>query len=217
MNKTGTIGFGGICYGLFVDMNNTLYCSLQSVHRVVTKSLYNSTAAMVTVAGTGSSGSLPNKLNNPYGIFVDIDLSLYVADGFNDRIQRFTPGKVNATTVAGNGSSSTFPIRYPSAIALDADGNLFIADGGQHRIVVSGPNGFRCVVACSGVSGSAADHLSSPRAISFDSYGNMYVAEQMNNRIQKFNLALNSCGKHTNETFRVIFPLLSRRVFCIKH
>jgi hypothetical protein len=46
------------------------------------------------------------------------------------------------------------------------------------------------------MNGSAANQLSMPRHLSFDSYGNIFVVDGYNNRIQKFLLATNSCGKY---------------------
>ncbi len=183
------------CYGLFVDINDTLYCSLRYVHQVVTKSLDSHSNITIIVAGNGTAGSASNMINNPEGIFVDINFDLYVADYNNSRIQLFKSGQLNATTVAGNESSnSTITLLHPSGIVLDADGYLFIVDSGNNRIVGSGPNGFRCVAGCSGI-GSASNQLYYPRTLSFDSYGNMFVTDWENSRIQKFLLSTNSCGK----------------------
>ena len=41
------------------------------------------------------------------GIFVDINLDLYVADYYNHRIQLFRLGELNGITVAGNTSLNT--------------------------------------------------------------------------------------------------------------
>jgi hypothetical protein len=147
------------------------------------------------VAGTGVQGSTSNMLYLPRGIFVDINFDLYVADCYNNRIQLFSLGQLNATTIAGNESTSpTITLYHPSGIVLDGDNYLFIVDQGNNRIVGSGPNGFRCLVGCSG-SGSASDQLNNPWSLSFDSYGNMFVTDQSNNRIQKFLSLNNSLGK----------------------
>ena len=184
------------CRGLFVDMNNTLYCSMMSLDQVVAVSLRDPMHRLSIVAGTGCSGSLPDRLSHPYGIFVDLNISLYVADSDNHRIQRFDFGQSNATTVAGNGASGTITLLHPTDIVLDGDGYVFIVDNGYHRIIGSGPHGFRCVAACSGVAGSAPNQLNSPPSMSFDSYGNIWVTEYSNTRIQKFILNNDSCGEH---------------------
>ena len=64
----------------------------------------------------------------PTESFVDISFDLYVADSVNNRIQRFSSGQMNATTVAGNGTSGTIFLKTPMDILLDGDGYLFIVD-----------------------------------------------------------------------------------------
>ncbi|CAF4359761.1 unnamed protein product, partial [Adineta steineri] len=151
------------CEGLFVDINNTLYCSMYGHHQVVKRSLINSVIDSNHVAaGTGIQGSDPNQLNQPHGIFVDANLDLYVADFANDRVQLFQSGKSNGITVAGSTSlNPTIKLSYPSGVVLDAEIYLFIADQFNHRIVGSGLNGFRCLVGCYGV-GSQSNQLNNP-------------------------------------------------------
>ena len=192
-----TTDIGGLCHGLFVDFNDTLYCSLYEQHRVVTKSLIDDLDIVVTVAGNGSAGAGAYMLAGPIGIFVDGNFFLYVADSVNDRIQRFASGQINGTTVAGNKSSKPISLNRPRGVALDARNYLYIADSDNHRIIGFGPNGFRCIAGCTGSPGSAADQLNSPRSLSFDSYGNIFVADTNNSRIQKFEFDVTSCGKTT--------------------
>jgi glucose/arabinose dehydrogenase len=73
-------------------------------------------------------------LNSPYGIFVDVNFDLYIADNKNNRIQLFKSGHLNGTTVAGDNTISS-ELWEPSDIVLDADGYLFIADSGNNRII----------------------------------------------------------------------------------
>jgi DNA-binding beta-propeller fold protein YncE len=112
-------------------------------------------------------------------------------------------GQLNATTVAGNQTAGTITLSCPTGIVLDADGHLFITDFSNNRIVGSGPNGFRCIAGCTGVSGAAADQLYYPRGLSFDSYGNIYVADGYNYRIQKFLLATNAFGKLYHKRYKL--------------
>jgi hypothetical protein len=188
------------CWDLFVDISNTLYCSMADIHQVVTKSLNSGSNAFTIVAGTGSAGSNSNMLYNPYGIFVDTNFDLYVADFSNSRIQLFRSGQLTGTTIAGSTSlTTTITLNGPTGIVLDADNYLFIVDQDNHRIVGSGPNGFLCLFGCSG-GGSASNQLLYPWSLSFDSYGNMFVTDYDNNRIQKFILLNNTYGKY----FKVI-------------
>ena len=204
VNETiGTVfmNITAFCGGIFVDIYDFFYCAHSPSNQVLKKPVDGDNNSSVIVAGNGIAGSAPHMLNGPYGIFVDLDLSLYVTDFTNNRVQLFRPGQVNATTLAGNGAPDTIALYYPIAIILDADGYLFIAEYGNHRIVRSGPNGFRCIVACTGTTGAAANQLYQPRALSFDSYGNLYVADETNNRIQTFSLVKNDCGKFLRPRF----------------
>ena len=184
------------CYGLFVDMNETLYCSMFNHHQVVKKSLNDSEMKSIAVAaGKGSAGSTFSDLYRPVGVFVDVNFDLYVADCGNDRIQRFQQGGSNGITVAGDGSiNPTINLRCPSGIVLDAQKYLFIVDNGNHRIVGSSLNGFRCLVGCYG-GGSQSNKLFRPSSFNFDRSGNIFVADQENNRIQKFEHLNKTCGK----------------------
>jgi DNA-binding beta-propeller fold protein YncE len=186
---------GSHCYGLFVDIDNNLYCSMGDQNQVIKRSLYSNMNTTTIVAGNGSNGSASNQLSGPRGIFVDINLDLYVADFFNHRIQLFRSGQSNGTTIVGKGSSGSYALNQPHWVVLDGDGYLFIVDYGNHRIVAQGPTGFRCLVGCSGERGSTASQLNFPLTMAFDSHGNIYVTDRDNDRIQKFILTINSCGK----------------------
>ncbi|CAF0897158.1 unnamed protein product [Adineta steineri] len=179
------------CYGLFIDINNYLYCSIDATNNVIKQSLENGT--LTIAAGTSIGGNNANQLRQPRGIFVDINLNMYVADSGNARIQLFKPGQSNATTTAGTGAPGTFEFKKPIAVILDSDGYLFIADFDGHCIIRSGRSGFYCLFGCTYQPGAASNQLHSPQSLSFDSYGNLYVADFANQRIQKIILATNSC------------------------
>ena len=194
-NSTTAIYVMGRCGCIFVDVYGNVYCSLTDFHRISRSKSQSADNSSVTVAGTGIAGFGPDLLFNPFGIIVNLDLSFYVADYGNHRIQLFQHGQLNGTTVVGNGASGTITLYYPIGIALDADGYLFIANKWLYGIIGSGPYGFRCIAGCTGTSGSGANQLVNPFSLSFDSYGNLYVTDAANNRIQKFLLATNSCSK----------------------
>ena len=184
----------GGCSGLFVDIYDTIYCSLETQHQVVRRLITDDLHTTSIVAGNdnGTSGSTMRMLSSPRGIFVTRALDLYVADCGNNRVQSFRPGQRTATTVMGNGDVS---LNCPTGIILDGNGYLFVTDTGNNRIIGSGLYGYRCVVGCSGTRGQRSHQLNTPYGLSFDSNGNVYVADGNNHRVQKFILASNSCGK----------------------
>ncbi|CAF1280063.1 unnamed protein product [Adineta steineri] len=183
------------CWGLFVDINDTLYCSMPRHHQVVKRSINDAVMTSNCVAaGTGVRGTASNRLDGPLGIFVDVNLDLYVADCSNNRVQLFQPGESNGITIPiDEAVIPKIKLTCPSGIILDAEKYLFIVDSGNHRIVGSDLNGFRCLVGCYGM-GSQSNQLSSPSSFSFDHFGNMYVADQGNSRIQKFNYPKKYCA-----------------------
>ena len=184
------------CYSIFVDIVGDLYCSLDTLHLVIKGFSNNTGSYSTTVAGNGTSGSSSTQLSMPQGIYVDLDLNLYVAECGNSRVQRFMFGQLSGTVVAGNGANGTITLSCPTGIIFDADGYLFIVDLNHHRIIRSGPNGFRCVVGCEFGNGSASNQFTRPRSLSFDTDGNLFVLDSGNRRIQRFQLQSNSCGKY---------------------
>lgn len=192
---TRVMNVNDICYSLFVDVNEDLYCCLSNLNKVVKKSLNASSISPTKVAGASNAGSTSTKLNFPRGIFVDLQLNLYVTDSNNDRIQLFRPGNLTGTTVVGNGAPATIVLNGPAGVILDANGYFYIADYGNHRIVASGSNGFRCIIGCTGTRGSTSNRLHYPYALSFDSRGNLFISDMNNWRIQKFILTTDSRSK----------------------
>ena len=188
------------CSDIFIDVKNTLYCSISDGNQVISKSLDDPINTLKSVAGTGCLGSAADQLVSPLGIFVDLQFTLYVADTFNDRIQRFSAGERNGVTVAGNGSSGTIDLNHPRDVSLDGDGHLFIVDTDNNRIIGSRPGGFFCVVGCSNMPGAASDQLSAPSAMDFDSHGNIWVVDYNNNRVQKFLVNNSFSGKYSNSS-----------------
>ncbi len=64
--------------------------------------------------------------------------NIFVADFYNDRIQKFMPDGTFLTSFGrrGNGKGE---LRYPIAVAVAADGSVFVADYGNNRITKWAP------------------------------------------------------------------------------
>ena len=197
-NSTPVMYTNGPCYGLFVDIENNLYCSIISGQQVIMKSLNSDINTATVRAGTGYIGSSSTMFYNPCGIFVDTNLNLYVADSGNSRIQFFPAGQLSGITKVGPGSSDPITLYWPGGVVVDGNGNIFIVDSHNNRIVGPGPNGFRCLVGCSEIANLGSDQLNIPFSIAFDTCDNMFVADSYNCRVQKFLLQTDSCGKSHN-------------------
>ncbi|CAF5009797.1 unnamed protein product, partial [Rotaria sp. Silwood1] len=172
------------CSSLFIHVDNTLYCSIHDGHQIVKISLDSSDSTWSNVAGMGCAGSTEDMLDQPFGIYVNDNYNLYVADTGNDRIQLFHHGESKGITVAGRTLGERFALDKPTSIMLDADNNLFIVDSGNQRIVRVGANGFRCLIGCSKSWCSKLDEVCQPLTAAFDSYGNIFITNQYMNGIQ---------------------------------
>ena len=192
------------CYGLFIDINDTLYCSVKEKHKVIKFSLKNGTNNVIIAAGRkDSSGSALDTLNQPWGIFVDRQFNLYVADCGNNRIQRFRPGQVNGTTIAGLEPINGKNLSCPTGVVLDGNNHLFIVDQNNKRIIMFNSIRFECVIGCS--YGHGFSQLEKPYALAFNSMGDMYVVDSGKNRLQKYNFISTSCSKKSYKSHIKLF------------
>ncbi len=213
---TGTSGFsgdGGAATaarlwnpnGMAFDGGGNLFIANESSHRIrkVTPG-----GSITTVAGDGTQGfggdggaATDAQLKVPAGVAFDGAGNLFIADYFNHRIRKVTPGGI-ITTVAGTtdgagfsgdgGAATAAQLYEPFGVAFDADGNLFITDRGNHRIRKVTPGGSITTVAGTGTSGFSGDggaataaQLNRPSGVAVDSDGNLFIADQGNNRIRK--------------------------------
>lgn len=182
------------CDSLFIDIHHTLYCSLSNSHKIVQYSLYDITNSPEFTVGSGCCNCTSYDLCRPKGIFVDIDLNLYVADYQNNRVQLFEYGQQDGRTVVKDiiGKSS---LNGPTDVMVDTDRNLFILDQGKQRVLRFGVTGLHCIIGCPGTEHVVNLQLNSPLAMGFDTHGNIFVLNGVSPRLQRFNLTRNICGE----------------------
>ena len=88
---------------IVVDASNTLYISEFANNRVQKWLRNASNGTTVSGRSNGISGSGLSYLNGPFGIAVDFEGGIYVADASNNRIVHWANGSSSGTLVAGTG------------------------------------------------------------------------------------------------------------------
>ncbi|MCX9024889.1 MAG: S8 family serine peptidase [Candidatus Methanoperedens sp.] len=132
----------------------------------------------------GSPGSSDGQFFNPSGVDVDSSGNVYVADTFNNRIQKFS-GSGGFIAKWGSEGTGDGQFQYPSGVDVDNSGNVYVADTFNNRIQKFNDSGE--FISKWGINGTDDGQFSSPSGIALDNSGNVYVVDSGNNRIQKFN------------------------------
>jgi DNA-binding beta-propeller fold protein YncE len=129
----------------------------------------------------GREGAEPGQFAYPYGIAVDGEGRIYVADSNNGRVQRFDrDGRF--TDMIGRAGPGAMGI--PRGIALDAAGRLFIVDLPHHTVKVWDVTVRPRSLYEFGGAGMGDGQLAYPSGLALDATGRVYVADRANNRVQ---------------------------------
>lgn len=183
----GLANKGGSVY--VADKNN------HSIRRITSQ------GAVTTFAGSGIAGYVDAtgtaaQFNKPWGIVIDNDGNIYVADKDNNRIRKISSQGV-VTTFAGSGTAGFVnaagmgaQFNAPSGLAIDSGGNIYVVDTMNHCIRKISPQGVVITVAGSGTAGyvdstGTAAQFKNPIGIVIDKDGNLYVTDEGNNNIRK--------------------------------
>jgi sugar lactone lactonase YvrE len=184
--------------GLATDSAGNIYIA-DTLHHRIRKIDANGTETVF--AGTGIAGFANGpvgsaQFNEPIGIVVGSNGTVFVADSKNHRIRAIsTLGTV--TTFAGlgdpaftDGVAAAARFNLPSGLALSANGDLLVADRGNHRIRSVGPNGTVGTRVGDGTAGSADGaaafaRFDNPVGIAVDAAGTAYVTEASGHAIRK--------------------------------
>jgi predicted membrane-bound mannosyltransferase/DNA-binding beta-propeller fold protein YncE len=123
--------------------------------------------------------------NQPWGIAVAPDETVYVADTWNHRIQRFSSSG-EFIQMWGYFGQAEQPEAFwgPRDVAVDAAGRVYVTDTGNKRVVIFNAEGE--YVSQFGEAGMGAGQLDEPVGIGVDLAGLVYVADTWNQRIQVF-------------------------------
>lgn len=186
--------------GLALGVNGTIYVAGGFNNLIQTVSREGKISRF---AGTGfTGGSDRERLEATFNVPADVaikrtDLTLYVADAFNNKIRVVHPDG-NVYTLAGsrfrgyrNGSGQEALFYRPVGVALNTEETeLYIADLLNHRIrKIDLINGLVSNFAGNGEAGFkdgpvAEASFNEPFGITIDKHGTVYVADSGNNRIR---------------------------------
>jgi predicted membrane-bound mannosyltransferase/DNA-binding beta-propeller fold protein YncE len=123
--------------------------------------------------------------NEPWGIAVGPDGSVYVTDVWNHRVQKFTAEGTFVKTWGFFSQGETPDAFYgPRGIAVDAEGRVYVADTGNKRIVVFDADGN--AITEFGGTGFDPGQFDEPVGVTVDRNGTVYVVDTWNQRIQTF-------------------------------
>jgi len=142
-----------------------------------------------------------SSLNNPYGLTVDNNDNVWIADTVNNRVLYYPVGTTSASRVFGQSTFLTISISpvnasslyAPRDVAVDSTGGVYIADSSNNRVLyfpanqttatrVYGQLDFTHHAANQGGAISSTT-LNNPYSVALDNSGGLYIADTGNNRV----------------------------------
>ncbi|CAM4815094.1 unnamed protein product [Rotaria magnacalcarata] len=142
-----------------------------------------------TVAGGHGKGRELNQLDHPRGLYVHDDLTIYVADGDNQRIMAWPLGATQGQVVAGgNGcGNGLHQLHYPSDIIVDRSTDTLVICDWRNRRVVGWPRH-------GGKKGKILVDNIDCFGLTMDDHGFLYVTDFVRHEVRRFRSDADSQG-----------------------
>jgi DNA-binding beta-propeller fold protein YncE len=171
--------------------NEDIYVADSRNHRILHIAADGSLLQEWGTFADNAAGNAPlGTFNEPWGVAVGPDGSVYVTDTWNHRVQKFTEDGEPVTSWGQYGQplpevpESQGYFWGPRGIAVDAGGHVFVADTGNKRIVVFDEDGNYITEFGSG--GLDPGQFDEPVGVAAAADGTVFVTDTWNQRVQSF-------------------------------
>jgi hypothetical protein len=195
--------------GIAMDGGGSFYITDASTHIIRKMAHIGTDWVVTTIAGLAANFNLTDgtnsdaRFNYPFGLAIDSNTNIYVADFANHAIRKMRPVGTNwvVTTIAGNGNRGSADgtnkqaqFNFPAGVALDKDGNLYVSDQSNYTIRKMTPIGTNWVVTTiggvalaqgtnNGVGTNA--HFYKPWGLAVDGHGHLFIVDYANQMIRE--------------------------------
>lgn len=171
---------------LAIAPDGSLYIADSNNHRIVHMDTQGNVLHTWGSFADVASGQAPGgTFYEPWGIAVGPDGSVYVADTWNHRIQKFT-AEGEFITMWGYFGQAETPDAFwgPRDVLVSPEGIVYVTDTGNKRIALFDSNGNP--ITAFGEPGLSPGQFDEPVGIALSTDGVLYVADTWNQRIQSF-------------------------------
>jgi DNA-binding beta-propeller fold protein YncE len=158
---------------------------------------------IVTIAGNGKPGFSATQINNPYGLTLGPEGSIYFCEIGNHVVRRLDLTTHTLSVVAGNGEkgysgdggpATKAQLNEPYDVRFDPEGNMYFVEMKNNLV--------RRVDARTNVISTVVKGLNQPHSLAFDVDGDLLVCDLGNNRILRVDLVTGATTNFTHANLK---------------